>query len=210
MSTFRIEGAKWLERFFPEWNWEELSSDMYENIYQALNGVDDIKNEVVNYIKDRRIRIGFHTQYKSGGGWTLLRNITLSPGDDLMNPYVLSLIVHETFHLKQSLWMRLSLQGELRAWQYQKQCYRRLTSHEIGDYGQAYPGKRAYWDEMVTLNPNSREDLWQAQELMKKVSPDYRSECLPLFPLPQEFAFYWQRGNLKEAFQMVWNLISCR
>ena len=210
MSTFKIEGAKLLEGLFPEWNWKELTNEKYEEVFQKLTGIEDLQNEVIKYIKDKRIKIGFHQQYKSGGGWTFLRNITLSPGDDPVNPYVLSLIIHETFHLKQSIWARLSMQGELRAWQYQKQCYSKFTNNEIGSSGQAYAGTKVHWDEIAKLNPDSRDDLLKAQTLTKKVSPDYRSQCLPLFPLPQEFSFYWRQGKIVEAFQVVWNLITCR
>jgi hypothetical protein len=210
MSTFKIEGAKFLESLFPEWNWQELSNDIYEEIFQKFTGLDELEDEVVRYIKDKKIKIGFHKQYKSGGGWTLLKNITLSPGDDPTNPYVLSLIIHETFHLKQSLWARLSMQGELRAWQYQKQTYRRFTHNDIGDIGQAYAGTKAYWDEIAELSLDSRADLVRAQSLTKKVSPDYRSECLPLFPLPQEFGFYWRQGKIVDAFKAIWNLVTCK
>ena len=210
MSTFKIEGAKWLEGLFPEWNWQELTRDKYDEIFQKIHAIQDLQEEVINYLQNNKIRIGFHKQYKSGGGWTLLRNITLSPGDDPLNPYVLSLIIHETFHLKQSIWMRLSMQGELRAWQYQKQTYRKLTDKDIGDSGQAYAGTKLHWDDIAKLDSDSREDLVMAQELTKKVSPDYRSNCLPLFPLPQEIAFYWKQRKYVEAFKAVWNLITCR
>jgi hypothetical protein len=210
MSTFKIEGAEWLEGLFPEWNWQELTRDAYEEVFQKIHGIQDLEDEVIKYLKDNKIRIGFHKQYKSGGGWTLLRNITLSPGDDPLSPYVLSLIIHETFHLKQSIWMRLSMQGELRAWQYQKQTYFKLTNKDIGDNGQAYAGTKIYWDEIAKLAPDLREDLIKAQQFTRKVSPDYRSECLPLFPLPQEIAFYWKQGKYAEAFKAVWNLITCK
>jgi hypothetical protein len=210
MSTFKIEGAKLLEGLFPEWNWQELAREKYEEIFQTIHGIQDLEDEVTTYLKNNKIRIGFHKQYKSGGGWTFLRNITLCPGDDPLSPYVLSLIIHETFHLKQSIWMRLSMQGELRAWQYQKQTYHKLTSKDIGDGGEAYPGTKLHWDAIAQLDSNSREDLVQARELTKKVSSEYRSQCLPLYPLPQEVAFYWKQGKYVEAFQAVWNLITCR
>jgi len=210
MSTFKIEGARWLEGLFPEWNWQELTREKYEELFQKIHELQDLEEEITQYLKDNRIRIGFHKQYKSGGGWTLLRNITLCPGDDPLSPYVLSLIIHETFHLKQSIWMRLSMQGELRAWQYQKQTYHKLTSKDIGDSGQAYAGTRIHWNEIAKLDSTSRADLVKAQGLTKKVSPDYRSQCLPLFPLPQEIAFYWKQKKYGEAFKAVWNLITCR
>ena len=141
---------------------------------------------------------------------TLLRNITICPGDDPLSPYVLSLIIHEAFHLKQSIWMRLSMQGELRAWQYQKAAYRKITGCDIGDAGQAYAGTRQHWDDIARLDSDSRDDLIKAQVFTKRVSPDYRSNCLPLYPLPQEIAFYWKQKKYVEAFKAVWNLITCR
>ena len=210
MSTFKIEGAKWLEGLFPEWNWQELAREKYEEIFQKIQGIQDLEDEVTNYLKNNKIRIGFHKQYKSGGGWTLLRNITICPGDNPVSPYVLSLIIHEAFHLKQSIWMRLSMQGELRAWQYQKEAYRKITGCDIGDSGQAYAGTKPHWDEIAQLAPDTRDDLIKAQEFTKRVSPDYRSNCLPLYPLPQEIKFYWKQGKYVEAFQVVWNLITCR
>jgi len=216
MSTFKIEDAKWLEGIFPEWNWEELKSEIYDEIFQVLSGVEELGSDVVSYLKEKRIRIGFHKQYKSGGGWTLLRNITLSPGDDPLNPYVLSLIIHETFHLKQSVWSRLSMQGELRAWQYQKLTYPKIAKNkgsEIGSKGEAYGQTRVtqeYWDELSKLSPESREDLAKAQEVMTKISPGYRSGCLPLFPLGQEFKYFWGRGEYSLAFGVFWKLITCK
>ncbi len=210
MSTFKIEGAKFLEWIIPEWFWQELTGEMYDAVCQKFKGLQDLEEDVVQRITSGKIRIGFHKQYKSGGGWTLFRNITLAPGDDINSPYVLSLIVHETLHLRQSLWMRLSIQGELRAWQYQQQAYFKLTGKDIGDRGQAYAGTKIHWDELAKLNSDLRDDLAKAQTLTKKVSPDYRSQCLPLFPLGREIWFYLKQGKIGEAIQAVWKLITCR
>jgi hypothetical protein len=213
MSTFKIEGKKFLVGIFPEWVWEELKSDLYEEVVQKLSGIDQLRSDVADYMKSRRIRIGFHKQYKSGGGWTVLRNITLSPGDDPLNPYVLSLIIHETYHLKQSIWTRLSMQGELRAWQYQKLTYPAIAKtkgNEIGSTGEAYDGTKEFWDEISQLSAESREDLAKAQEVMTKISPGYRSGCLPLYPLGEEFRYYWGRKEYVSAFGVFWTLITCR
>lgn len=211
MSTFKIEKLAFLDGLFPEWHWDELSKTKYDEVFQKLQGIgDDLSGDIVAIIKKKRIKIGFHKQYKSGGGWTLLRNITLSPGDDPTSPYVLSLIIHETFHLNQSIWMRLSMQGELRAWQYQRKTYQKLTNHDIGEYGQAYPGTKQHWDEIAGLSSDSREDLKKAQVLTKRVASDYRSDCLPLFPLPREMAFHIKQGNFGEAFAAVKNLVTCK
>jgi len=216
MSTFKIEGKTLLSGLFPEMNWEQLNADKFDEVIQRLLDIDELKDDVGGYLRDFGIKIGYHKQYKSGGGWTLLRNITLSPGDDPLNPYVLSLIIHETFHLKQSVWMRLSMQGELRAWQYQKQTYpaiARQKGAEIGSKGEAYGDFRVtkeHWDELAKLSPDSREDLEKAQEIMTKISPGYRSSCLPLFPLGMEFRYYWGRKEYGSAIGVIWKLITCR
>ena len=213
MSTFKIEGNKLLDGLFPERKWEELKSEVFDSVCQKLSEVEQLGSEVVGYMKEKRIRIGFHKQYKSGGGWTFLRNITLSPGDDPLNPYVLSLIIHETYHLKQSVWTRLSMQGELRAWQYQKLTYPNIAKTrgaEIGSPGEAYGGTREFWDELFALSPESREDLAKAQDVMTKISPGYRSGCLPLYPLGDEFKYYWGRKEYLSAFKVFLTLITCR
>ncbi len=112
MSTFKIEGAKIIEGLFPESNWEELDSPKYQQVFEKLISIEQLSSEVVDYIKDKKVRIGFHQQYKSGAGWTLFRNITLTPGANLDDPSTLCLIIHEVFHLKQSILMRLSMRGE--------------------------------------------------------------------------------------------------
>ena len=213
MSTFKIEGAKILEGLIPEFNWEELDFERYQQVFEKLKSVDQLSSEIVDYIEKKKIRIGFHKQYKSGGGWTLLKNITLTPGDDPFTPYVLSLIIHETFHLKQSIWMRLSMQGELRAWQYQKQMYPEIANtkrNEIGADNEAYEGTKEHWELLSTLSPDSREDLEKARDVMQNVSKGYRSHCLPLYPLPQEIGFCLRQGKIKEAIKAVINLLTCK
>jgi hypothetical protein len=100
MSTFQIEGAKLLDTLVPEFKWEPLDTTRYGQIFEKFLGAEPLRSEMMEYIKNRQPRIGFHKQYQSGGGWTVLGNITLSPGDDPFDPYVLSLIIHETFHLQ--------------------------------------------------------------------------------------------------------------
>lgn len=178
-----------------------------------MMSVDQLSDEIVNYIKNKKIKIGFHKQYKSGGGWTLLKNITLTPGDDPFNPYVLSLIIHETFHLKQSVWMRLSMQGELRAWQYQRQTYpaiAKIKGNDIGADDEAYGGTKESWVKLANLSPDSREDLETARGVMQSISKGYRSDCLPLYPLPQEIGFCLRQRKITEAIKAVINLITCK
>lgn len=210
MSTFKIEREKIIEGLFPEFYWEELELPKYQEVLEQLTRIEQLSSEVVDRLKNKKVRIGFHKQYKSGAGWTVLRNITLAPGAKLSDNLTLCLISHELFHLQQSIWMRLSVKGELLAWQYQQKAYHELTGNDIGDRGQAYAGTKEYWDQLALLSANSRDDLLAAQGLMKKVSPDYRSDCLPLFPLAKEIAYLLKQGKLAEAFRAVWNLITCR
>jgi hypothetical protein len=213
MSTFNIDGAKIIDWLFPESSWEKLDESRFRQILDRLAGVDPLNSEVVEYLKTQKVRIGFHEQFQSGGGWTILRNITLEPlkpdGDPLA-PDRLSLIIHETFHLKQSIWMRLSMQGELRAWQYQKKHYPPIANtsgKQIGEEGEAYPKTKEYWDTLADLSPDSREDLEAARDVMKQVARGYRSDRLPLYPLPQEIGYHLRQGRVGDAIKVVMNLV---
>lgn len=209
MSTFQIDSAKIIDGLFPESRWDILDETRYKQVLDKLAGVDSLKSEVVEYLKSQKIKIGFHEQYHSGGGWTVLRNITLTPGNDPMDPFALSLIIHETFHLKQSLWMRLSMQGELRAWQYQKEHYPLIANvkgRQIGEAGEAYSRTQDHWDKLAKLSPDSREDLETARNLMKSVAKGYRADRLPLYPLPQEISYHLKQGKFGQAIKVALNL----
>jgi len=214
MSTFKIEGAKILDALIPEFKWDALDLPRYEQVFEKLLSTDQLKSEMMGYIKKRKPRIGFHKQYKSGGGWTAFGNITLSPGDDPFDPYVLSLIIHETFHLQQSILMRLSMKGELLAWQCQKRTYPEIAStkgNAIGSRNEAYGRGREtneFWEELSKLSPDSREDLEKARDIMQKIAKGYRSDALPLYPLPQEIAFCLRQGRFRDAFDVVRKLVN--
>ena len=213
MSTFKIDGAKILDWLVPEFKWEALDFTRSEEVFKKLTSTDQLGAEFREYIKKRKPRIGFHKQYKSGGGWTLFGNITLTPGDDPFDPYVLSLILHEGFHLQQSLFMRLSMQGELRAWQYQKRTYPEIAKtkgNAIGTKNEAYGrGKETneFWEELSKLSPDSRDDLEKARTVMQNIAKGYRSDSLPLYPLPQEIVFYLRHGKIKEAIDVIRKLV---
>jgi len=210
MSTATINATSIIKSLFPETDWTEVKPEEYELVFQMLSAAGTLNASAAQFMKQARIKLGLHQQYKSGAGWTFLRNITLAPDGKLLDPYTLCLISHEIIHLQQPLLTRLSVRGEMLAWQYQIQAYRELTGKDIGDHGQAYSGTKAYWDQIAQLSADSRDDLLKAQALMKKVAPDYRSDCLPLFPLLQEVGFYLGKGRVKDAFDVVWNLITCK
>ena len=210
MSDAIIGEKAFLNGLFPETNWQELQPDGYAVVYKRLNKAGPLGSAAVRYMQQRRTKLGFHGQYKSGAGWTLLNNITLTPGAKLTDPYTLCLISHEVFHLQQSLPMRLSVRGELIAWQFQIRAYRELTGKEIGAAGQAYAGTKPRWARIAKLSPDDRDDLRTAQSTMKEISPDYRSNCLPLFPMTNEMGFYLRQWKLGEAGSTLWNLLTCK
>lgn len=211
MSTNReFINASFIRKIFPETKWNELLSSERNQVFQRLREAGSLGAEVVDFIQTKKVKLGFFKQYKSGAGWTLLRNITLAPDIELEKPYTLSLIVHEALHLEQSILTRLSMRGELLAWQHQERAYFEITKERIGESGQAYGGKRKYWDELMQLSPNLRTDLERARELTRAISPGYRSHCLPLYPLQQEIWYCLRQGKFKEAFEAVKNLVSCK
>jgi hypothetical protein len=214
MSTFKIDVPKLLDRLIPEFKWDALDSPRYEEIFGRLQSIELHGDKIIESLKKRKPRIGFHKQYKSGGGWTVFGNITLTPKEDPLKPYALSLILHEMFHIRQSLLMRLSVQGELRAWQYQQRTYPEISipkGKRIGVKGEAY-GEAAdtseFWDQLSRLSPDSREDLEKAQSVMRQIAYGYRSNSLPLYPLPQELGFYLRQGRIKDAIDTILKLFN--
>ena len=210
MSTATITASSLIKSVFPESDWTEITAADYDEVFQKLTSAGALNSAAAAFMKKAKIKLGLHQQYKSGAGWTVLRNITLAPDANLSDTYTLCLISHELFHLQQSILMRLSVRGELLAWQYQQQAYHELTGKIIGDHEAPYEGTKKHWDELALLSADSRDDLLTAQGLMKKVSPDYRSDCLPLFPLITEIQYLWKQGKFAEAFGVVWNLITCK
>ena len=211
MSTNReFVNTSFFRAIFPETKWNKLLPDDFNLVIHRLREAGSPGAKAIELIQKKKVKLGFFKQYKSGAGWTLLRNITLAPDMDLKKPYALSLIIHETLHLEQSLLMRLSMRGELLAWQYQERAYFELTEKQIGASGQAYGGTRKHWDKLIQLSADSREDLEEAQDVTRDIAPGYRSHCLPLYPLHQEVWYYLRQGEFKEAFDAVRNLISCK
>jgi hypothetical protein len=211
MSTIRKDkDTSFWRGLFPETRWQELLSEQYGQVFQRLRAAGPLGSEAAAYLQKKRIRLGFHEQYKSGAAWTFLRNITLAPKGDLEGAYTLSLIIHEAFHLRQSILMRLSMQGELLAWQHQERAYFELTGKRIGSADQAYRNTRRSWNELMRLSAHSRDDLARAQELTRKIAPAYRSYCLPLYPLHREIGYHLGRGRFKDAFNAAWNLVTCK
>ena len=227
MSTFstqlpqilaRLVPQSWrkaLGGLIPETDWKDLDLDIYEQLLERLRNTDQLGSGLIEYAKKKQQRIGFLSQANSGAGWTVLGNVTLRPEDrnKLFEPYVLSLIVHEMFHLqKQSLLMRLSMQGELAAWQYQCRTYPSLTKTgaAIGSHGEAYSSKdkttNEFWEQLSRLSSESRADLEKARDLMIAIAPGYRAYRLPIYPLHRELWFHLRQGKFREAFNVIRSL----
>lgn len=126
-----------------------------------------------------------------------------TPPDD---PFMVTLGIHEDFHLRQGVIRALSIQGELEAWQAQYQAYEALAGYKLGwdeeeriltPYGEQ-------WARLAQLSPDSREDLALAQTLMAEISSGYKSPCLPLYPAPAEILYQFGQGK---TITEVWNLI---
>ncbi|HSL29247.1 MAG TPA: hypothetical protein VK900_08625 [Anaerolineales bacterium] len=227
MSTLRTRIPKLLARLvpqswrkalaglMPETDWQDLELPTYDQIVERLQNIDQLGPGLLEHARKRKHRIGFFSQASSGAGWTVLGNITLRPEDreKLFEPYILSLIVHEMFHLQnQSLLMRLSMQGELDAWQYQCRTYPYITKTgaAIGSLGEAYcSGERTtheIWEQLSGLSSASRADLEKARDLMIAIAPGYRAYRLPLYPLHREIWFHLRQGKFGEASRVIRSL----
>jgi hypothetical protein len=198
----------------PETNWDTLELPKFEEVTDLLSKLDPLGPEIVGYLKKRKYRIGFITQPNSGAGWTVLGNITLPPAERkrLLDAGTLSLIVHEAFHLQgQSILMRLSMKGELLAWQYQARTYPLFSQGKgIGTPGEAYSGAgptNQHWEALLTRSADSRKDLEDARDLMIAIAPTYRAYALPIYPLHQEIGYYLRQGNFKGIIEMFQNLM---
>jgi hypothetical protein len=197
----------------PEVTWETLDLSKFEEVTDLLMKMDQLGPEIVGYLKKRKYRIGFITQANSGAGWTVLGNITLPPAEKerLVIPLTLSLIVHEAYHLQnQSILMRLSMKGELLAWQYQARTYPLFSQGKaIGTAGEAYSAAgptNQHWEALLTKSADSRKDLEDARDLMIAISPQYRAYALPIYPLHQELGYYLRQGNFRGILEMFRNL----
>lgn len=136
------------------------------------------------YLVSHRVRVSLRSQ-PTGARWTPFGHIELNPSQLSNVPYALSLIVHETCHLKQGILQALSVQGELAAWQQQFAFLRSLT----GKYSNS-SNQEILIEELMSLSTENRADLLQARILMKEYAGrKYRIDWLPLYPLGRLIRF---------------------
>ena len=180
---------------FPEVAWTQFTTAQRDTLLNNLDNYGVEGSKAAAYVRQEDTQFGFIPQANSGAGWTLMGNITLPPGADINDSRNVAVIIHEELHLEQPLTTRLSVDGELRAWQLEYKAYHDKTGQYYGApttpfYDQNSPQKEAdAWKDLSQLNPDSRVDLAKAQKLMKVVSSNYRSDQLPLQPIEQEISY---------------------
>jgi hypothetical protein len=162
-----------------------------ENLLEAVTGLGEEGRSAVEFLRTRRIRIGFQQVRPSiGAFWTVFGNIRLNsryytyetPLDDLR---IKTLIIHEARHLQQGLVTALSVYGELDAWQLEFGIYHRIRGN--------YPHK-AIADLIKLPLGYDRVVLKEAASLMQAYAgKGYRADLLPLFPLPREIRYWMTR-----------------
>ena len=178
-----------LAQIIPETGWVKFTPAEREQLLHNLDGFGAYGPPASAYLRAHGTAFGHLPQTASGAGWTLANNLTLPPGADLNDQRILAVIIHETLHLQQSLITRLSVQGELLAWRLEYLAYHDATGIWYGDPGAPFAGTKPLWDALLQLLPDSHEHLFKAQGLMKEVSPVYRSNLLPLYPLSREAGY---------------------
>jgi hypothetical protein len=159
----------------------------FEQALTTLRDLGSAGQASVDYIRQRRIRLGFSRQKHSGASWfdwrRLRYGVFLSmryAGKEPDDRYLCSLLAHEVKHLEQGLVKALSVRGELVAWQLQYDILTQPPARPLSDA----------WKQIRALDPGSRADLKQAQVLMKAIGgPGYRIDRLPLWPLPSEAVY---------------------
>jgi len=162
-----------------------------DSLYKAVSELGEEGRASVEFLRARRIRVGFKEVRKNVGAfWTILGNIRLnsyyySYETPLTDLKLLTLIVHETRHLKQGMVTALSVYGELEAWQLEFGIYHRVKGK--------YPHPAIV--ELMTLPLGFNRDVMKkAVTLMQEYAgKGYRADLLPLYPLGREIRYWLTR-----------------
>ena len=159
---------------------------------QVLENLEKVEPGIAEYIRTRRVRIGFWKKGSHVGAfWAVGRRIYLnsrhyttqtSPDD----PGLLSILIHEVCHFRQGPFVALSVYGELQAWQLGFQTWQQLTG-------------LPYHPNLVELMSLplvfDRTILRRACTLMQLyASKRYRADLLPLYPWDRELRFWLGLG----------------
>jgi hypothetical protein len=153
-------------------------------VVQNLASVDA---DMANFIRDRRVSIGFWKCGAHVGAFWLpgnriflnLRHFSLQT--DPKAARIQSILVHEIRHLQQGFFTALSVYGELEAWQLGFRVYHELTGEPYHPNLVELMSLPLGWDRVV---------LRRAQALMQVyASKAYRSDLLPLYPWGREIKY---------------------
>ncbi|HIE24449.1 MAG TPA: hypothetical protein EYP74_00445 [Anaerolineales bacterium] len=162
-----------------------------EAILKKLVDTGDVGSESVEYIRRHKVKISFGEFSKSTGAkWFLFQRIALnmryfSMNTDLDDPALLSLLVHEVHHLKQGVFLALSVYGELDAWQVGYRFYKEIRPVQLAPV----------LEEILTLPLNwERDNLRYAAKLMQDYAgKGYHINWLPLYPFYKELRYWLTR-----------------
>lgn len=158
-----------------------------ESVLTQLAELSGEGREAADFLRARRSRIGFRAARRNVGAfWTVFGSVYVNSRlytaeDSLSNLYLLTLIIHEAWHLRQGFFKALSVYGELEAWQMQ---FRLLGQHG-GNV--SHPAIK----ELLALPLGwDRANLARAQGLMRTYAGrGYRADLLPLYPLGDEIRY---------------------
>ncbi|CAG1013008.1 hypothetical protein ANAEL_04573 [Anaerolineales bacterium] len=168
-------------------------SEWQEKFLEAVADCCDEGREAADYIRARKINVGIRRARKSVGAfWTLFRSAHLNARhhtreSSLANPHAWTLLIHEVRHLQQGYLTAFSIYGELDAWQYQFQVFKKITQRPLSPLA----------EEILSLPLNmDRSNLQKARRLMTRHAGIwYGANFLPLYPIHKELKYWFTRKH---------------
>ena len=152
---------------------QRVEENWFERTLTALRDSGPTGKASAEYIRQRRIPLGFSTQKHTGASWFDWRRLRYGlflnadyAGEQPDAPWLYALLAHEAKHLEQGLAEALSVRGELVAWQLQydiltdglAQIQEQLSEKEAtGATSEATAGGSP--DDPHSLRPSEFEDL---------------------------------------------------
>lgn len=158
-------------------------------ILDQLTNYGPVAAATGKYLQDRNVNFKFRKLKYSAAAWTWSGSIQLNDKFEssmglLPDPNLLSLVIHETRHLQQGPFKALSVFGELDAWQVGFNFFKEWSDSPLHPILEEILCLPLIWQ---------RTNLKMAATLMKKVSPGYKIDLLPLYPLPAEILWWLTR-----------------
>lgn len=164
-----------------------MGRESFQEVLENLLALGEAGRLTAATIEQRRVRIAFREQSPSTGafwwpgGRIYLNSRYHPPGQAAGDPGLLSLIVHETCHLRQGWLTALSIYGELEAWQLGFGIFKQLTGRDLPPVLMKLLSLPLGWDRAV---------LQRARVLMRDYAgKGYRADLLPLYPLHLEAGY---------------------